>query len=74
MNRPTRQLPAPGMRVGVVHLGVTEHAVIEAVLDGGRTLVVDGERFTLRSTNARFVREGEPYYGTRLAIGPDAHD
>ena len=29
-----------------------------------------GERFTLRRVNGRFVREGEPPYGTRLAFGP----
>jgi hypothetical protein len=64
----SRPLPYVGMRVRVVHLGVTEHAVIEEVHDDGRTLVVGGETYTLRRLNGRFVRRGEPYYGTRLLL------
>jgi hypothetical protein len=56
------------MRVRVVHLGAMEHAVVEEVHDHGRTLVVDGETYTLRALNGRFVRRGEPYYGTRLLL------
>ena len=61
-------MPHPGMPVLVVHLGAVEPAVIDAVLDDGRTLVVGEERFTLRRVNGRFVREGEPPYGTRLTF------
>jgi hypothetical protein len=57
------------MPVRIVHLGVMEDALIDAVLDEGRTLVVRGERYTLRPVNARYVREAEPSYGTRLAFG-----
>ena len=58
------------MRVRVVYLGSVEEAVIEEVRDEGRTLVVGGDRFTLRRVNGRFVREGEPSYGPRLAFAP----
>jgi hypothetical protein len=57
------------MPVRVMHLGVTDHATIEAIGDDGRTIVVNGERFTLRRVNARYVREGEPSYGTRVGFG-----
>jgi hypothetical protein len=59
------------MPVRVIHLGTVESGVITAVADGGRTLVVDGARFTLRPINGRFVREGDPYYGVRLSLRPD---
>lgn len=62
------------MPVRVLHLGDTEDGVIEAVLDDGRALVVNGERYTLRRLNGRFVREGEPSYGTRLRFGPASSD
>jgi hypothetical protein len=65
---PSRPLPHVGMRVRVVHLGAMEQAVVEEVHDHGRTLVVDGEAYTLRALNGRFVRRGEPYYGTRLLL------
>jgi hypothetical protein len=55
----------------VLHLGASEDGTIESVGDGGHTLVVNGDRYTLRRVNARYVRDGEPWYGTRLAIGPD---
>jgi hypothetical protein len=64
----SRPLPYVGMRVRVLHLGAMEHAVVEEVHDHGRTLVVDGETYTLRELNGRFVRRGEPYYGTRLLL------
>jgi hypothetical protein len=62
------------MPVRVMHLGVTEPAVVEEVRDDGRTLVVGGVPFTLRRLNGWFVRDGEPYYGTRLLLAgePDA--
>jgi hypothetical protein len=66
--RPSRPLPSVGMAVRIMHLGAVEEAVIEDVRDEGRTLVVGRERFTLRRVNGRFVREGEPSYGTRLAF------
>src|SRR3954452_6425715 len=64
----SRPVPFVGMPVRVWHLGAIEHAVVEEVHDHGRTLVVDGEAYTLRRLNGRFVREGEPYYGTRLLL------
>jgi hypothetical protein len=65
---PMRVLPAIGMPVEVHHLGAVEEAVVEAIEDEGRCLVVAGERYTLRAVNGRFVRAGEPYFGTRLAF------
>jgi hypothetical protein len=67
----SRPFPYAGMPVRVMHLGVTEAAVIEEVRDEGRTLVVDGVPFTLRRLNGWFVRDGEPYYGTRLVLAGD---
>ena len=65
---PSRPVPFVGMPVRVWHLGAMEHAVVEEVHDHGRTLIVDGEAYTLRRLNGRFVRAGEPYYGTRLLL------
>lgn len=58
----------------VMHLGVTEAAEVDEVLDAGRTLVVGTETFTLRRLNGWFVRDGEPYYGTRLLLGEPPPD
>jgi hypothetical protein len=66
----SRPLPYVGMPVGVMHLGAVEPGEVEEVRDDGRTLVVDGVPFTLRRLNGWFVREGEPYYGTRLLLAP----
>jgi hypothetical protein len=66
----SRPVPYVGMHVRVLHLGAMEHAVVEEVRDQGRTLVVDGDTYTLRRLNGRFVRAGEPYYGTRLLLRP----
>lgn len=52
-----------------MHLGVTEAAEVDEVLDDGRTLVVGPDTFTLRRINGWFVRREEPYYGTRLLLG-----
>jgi hypothetical protein len=65
-----RALPRVGMAVRLVHLGHTEDAVLEEVLDGGRTLVAGGRRFTLRPLTGEHVAEGEPYYGLRLVLDP----
>jgi len=62
-------VPYPGMPVQVLYLGATESAVVEAVEDDGRRVTAGGARYTLRPVNGRFVREGEPSYGTRLAFG-----
>jgi hypothetical protein len=67
----SRPFPYPGMPVRVMHLGVTEPAEVEEVRDDGRTLVVGGEAYTLRRLNGWFVRDGEPYYGTRLLLADD---
>ena len=56
------------MPVEIVHFGTREAATIEEVLDGGRTLVVAGARYTLRPLTGRHVREGEPYYGVRVVL------
>jgi len=69
MPTPTRPLPYVGMPVRILHLGAVEHGVISAIADEGRTLTVEDERYTLRRVNGRFVREGEPHYGVRLALG-----
>lgn len=69
--RPSRPLPSVGMAVRIVYLGAIEEAVIGEVCDEGRTLVVGCERFTLRRVTGRFVREGEPSHGTRLAFAPE---
>ena len=74
MHAPLRPMPVVGMPVRILHLGAVDHGVIEAVLDEGRTLVVGGERFVLRRLNGRFVREGEPSYGTRLRFGAGEED
>jgi hypothetical protein len=61
----SRPLPYPGMPVWVMHLGVVEPATVDEVRADGRTLVVGGTPFTLR--------DGEPYYGTRLLLSePEA--
>jgi len=59
------------MPVRIFHLAVSEPGVISAVADGGRTLIVDGRRYTLRRTNGRFVRADEPSYGVWLSLRPD---
>jgi hypothetical protein len=64
----SRPFPYAGMPVSVMHLGVTEEAVVDEVLDEGRTLVVGSDTFTLRRLNGWFVRRQEPYYGTRLLL------
>jgi hypothetical protein len=64
----SRPFPYVGMAVSVMHLGVTEPGEVEEIRDDGRTLVVAGEAFTLRRLNGWFVREQEPYYGTRLLL------
>jgi hypothetical protein len=59
------------MRVAIVHLAMTTPAVVEEVLDGGRTLVAGGGvTFELSRLTAHFVRSGDPYYGVRLALSP----
>ena len=58
------------MAAAIVHLGTRTPAVVEQVLDGGRTIVAVGERFELSRLTAHFVRAGDPYYGVRLALTP----
>jgi hypothetical protein len=57
------------MEVRIVHLGSVETGHITAILDDGRTVVIDDRTFTLRRLNGHFVLDGEPYYGTRLLLG-----
>ena len=68
--RSSRPLPRVGMEASIVHLGARTPAVVEQVLDGGRTLIADGETFELSRLTAQFVRAGDPYYGVRLALSP----
>jgi hypothetical protein len=58
------------MEVAIVHLGTRTPAVVEQVLDGGRTLVAAGQTSELSRLTAHFVRAGDPYYGVRLALSP----
>ena len=57
-----------------MHLGTTMPAIVEEVLDGGRTVVAGGEMFELSRLTAHYVRAGDPYYGVRLALSPVASD
>lgn len=66
--RPSRPMPRVGMQVRIQHFGSSEPAEIEAVLDDGRVIVVAGRRFRLHPSTAKFVAEGEPYYGTRVQL------
>jgi hypothetical protein len=69
----SRVLPVPGQRVEVVHLGRREPAVVVRVEGPSVWVHVEGEkdeqRFDLHPVTAHFVRHGEPYWGTRLALG-----
>jgi len=56
------------MEVTIVHLRARTPAVVEAIADSGRTVIADGETFALSPLTAQFVRLGDPYYGTRLAL------
>ncbi|HEY4095592.1 MAG TPA: hypothetical protein VGM33_08790 [Baekduia sp.] len=71
---PSRPMPYVGMHVHVVHLGTAEAAVVDAVLDDGRTLVVGTDTYTLRRLTGHFVRAEDPYYGVRLALDPPDAD
>ncbi len=68
--RPSRPMPAVGMPVRIQHFGSSEPGVIEDVLDEGRVIVVAGRRYRLHPSTAKFVAEGEPYYGTRVQLAP----
>lgn len=61
-------MPHVGMEIEIVHLGVSQPAVVDAVRDEGRTLIVAGEAYRLSPLTAHFVREGDPYYGVRLRL------
>jgi predicted thioesterase len=63
-------MPTVGMRVRIQHFGSSEPGLIEAVLEEGRVIVVDGRRFRLHPSTAKFVAEGEPHYGTRVQLSP----
>jgi len=64
----SRPIPYAGMAVKVMYFAASDDAVIDEVLDGGRTLVVDGEAYTLRPVNARYVLADDPPYGTWLLL------
>ena len=61
-------MPVVGMPVRIQHFGSSEPGVIEAVLDDGRVIVVSCRRYRLHPSTAKFVAEGEPYYGTRVQL------
>jgi hypothetical protein len=65
-----RAIPAIGMEVRILELGTEDAGVIEGISDDGRVVVVAGERYALHPLTARWVREGDPYYGRRLALTP----
>jgi len=71
-----RIVPVEGMTVEVRTLGSSHTARVDEVADGGRALRVGGEWFELHRLTAKFVRRGDPYYGTRLVFpgedGPPA--
>ena len=69
MPQPSRRAPYAGMVVQVMRFGTVEPAAVEEVRDEGRTLIVEGEAYTLRPVNAHYVLDGEPSYGTRLLLG-----
>lgn len=69
-SRASRPQPRVGMDVAIVHLGTRTPAVVEHVLDGGRTVIAGGQTFELSRLTAHFVRAGDPYYGVRLALSP----
>ena len=63
-------MPVVGMSVRIQHFASSEPGVIEEVLDEGRVIVVAGRRYRLHPSTAKFVAEGEPYYGTRVQLLP----
>jgi len=63
-----RILPVAGMKVQVRTLGSVRDARVDEVADGGRALRVGEEWFELHRLTAKFVRRGDPYYGTRLVF------
>ncbi len=67
-----RIVPVAGMAVEVRTLGEAREARIDEVAAGGRALRVGEDWFDLHRLTAKFVRRGEPYYGTRLVFPDDA--
>jgi hypothetical protein len=65
---PSRPVPYIGMPVRVMHLGMAKPALVEAVSEDRRMLTVEGDHYTLRMLNGRFVREDLPYYGVWLSL------
>ena len=63
-------MPAVGMQVRVQHFGSSEPGEIEAVLEDGRVIVVAAGASACIPSTAKFVAEGEPYYGTRVQLSP----
>ena len=69
--RPTRPLPAVGDQGEIVSLGAVRPAEIVAL--GAASITVradDGEEivFELHRLTSHWVRQGEPYWGTRFRI------
>ena len=59
-----------GMAVHVLRLGPDDLREIEAVEDDGRTVVVDGERYSLNALTGKWVLAGDPYWGQRIVLDP----
>lgn len=56
------------MLVAVRNHPTPQERPIEAVLDEGRVLVVEGRRFVLNALTAEYVIEGAPYWGERITL------
>lgn len=67
-----RVLPTIGMPATIEGFAGRATAVVVAVEDGGRRVVVESGgshvAFTLRPLTGRYVQEGQPYYGSRLRL------
>lgn len=59
------------MPARIIRLGHVEGGVVEEVRDGGRTLVVNGQTFTLRELTGQFALEDGPWYAVRLRLGAE---
>ncbi len=70
---PTRVLPHVGM---VAHAGNEPEELTVVAVDGARVVVRgtsgDERAFVVHRLTGHWVREGDPYWGLRLILAPDA--
>lgn len=59
------------MAVRVLWLGASKLTTIAEVCDGGRTIVVDGDRYVLNRLTTHYVLEGRPYWDRRVTLLAD---